>query len=293
MTGLVVAGPMIETAPVASCAFALGSVLPDADMVVRLRGKTNFLRAHQTLTHSLPTIAAIALLGWVGWRLAGLPESWAPVALAAGMLVHTLLDMTNTYGVSLFYPVHRKRFSLEWLFFIDLGFLAACLVSCFATVRYLLSGHGAPWAVLGWFSLFVFVYWPVRALCRWGALRRVCPAVRGLVPSASVPWKYYGYVALDDRVELFEFSLLRGEPTCCETVPVYDEQFRDLLEEQEEYRLMRDLSAGYCAVELTDRGEHRTLVCRDVRTRNFGGHYGTLELTFDRKLNLLQKTFLV
>ena len=35
------------------------------------------------------------------------------------MLLHSLMDATNTYGVALLVPLSRKRCCTEWVFFID------------------------------------------------------------------------------------------------------------------------------------------------------------------------------
>ncbi len=53
--GVVIAAPFAVNHPEAAAAFMMGSVLPDADALSRVGGKRNFLKCHQTYTHSLPT----------------------------------------------------------------------------------------------------------------------------------------------------------------------------------------------------------------------------------------------
>ena len=40
-------------------------------------------------------------------------------------MAHSLLDLTNTYGVAWFMPFSNRRFCLEWVFFIDAVVLAS------------------------------------------------------------------------------------------------------------------------------------------------------------------------
>src|SRR5262249_15935669 len=117
--GLVAASPFLADRPELAVGVVAGSVLPDLDALYRLANKTTFLRAPQTWSHSLPiqvtfsiAVGTVAVfLGWSGVELGG--------GLLAGLHGHSLLDLTNTYGVAWFAPFSRRRFCLEWLFFID------------------------------------------------------------------------------------------------------------------------------------------------------------------------------
>ncbi len=119
MSGLVLAAPIAPHAPVTASAFLLGTVLPDLDALSRLFGRTAFLRWHQTWTHSLPAALAAGLLAWGVFAASGLAEAWAAPALVAGLLLHVLLDLTNTYGLTPLAPFSRRRTSLNWVFFVD------------------------------------------------------------------------------------------------------------------------------------------------------------------------------
>src|SRR3974377_275174 len=98
--GLVAASPFLADRPELAVGLVAGSVLPDLDALCRLRDKTAFLRAHQTWSHALPvqlivsagTAFTAELLGWRGIEVS--------VGLLAGLVGHSLLDLTNTYGVA-------------------------------------------------------------------------------------------------------------------------------------------------------------------------------------------------
>ena len=187
MTGTIIASPFFSTAPVTAGCFVLGSVLPDVDSLGRLFGKRAFLRCHQTYTHSLPVILGLTVLLWPLPAWLKINEPWAPATLGAGMLLHALLDTTNTYGVALLRPFGRKRWCTEWVFFIDsitiavsIGFLLAILVSWYGTEAV------APWLALV-YGTFMVLYWTLRWRLHRRAIR-LAPAFRlSLIPSAFDP----------------------------------------------------------------------------------------------------------
>src|SRR5689334_2978154 len=129
--GLVAASPFLTDRPEFAVGTVAGSVLPDLDAFCRLRDKTAFLRAHQTWSHALPvqitfsigTALFGSLLGWRGIEIG--------IGLLAGLLGHSLLDLTNTYGVAWLTPFSRRRVCFEWVFFIDVIVLVA-LAATFA-----------------------------------------------------------------------------------------------------------------------------------------------------------------
>jgi membrane-bound metal-dependent hydrolase YbcI (DUF457 family) len=114
------------------CLF-LASNLPDVDALWALAhgGGESFL-LRRTLTHSvvgIPLLAAAAaglfsrLYPHIGFRrLAGL--------FLLGMGVHAFMDLINSYGVVLFYPLSRWRPELAWVFIIDLALWALLLAAC-------------------------------------------------------------------------------------------------------------------------------------------------------------------
>src|SRR5262245_6558974 len=111
--GLVAAAPFLVDRPELAVGIVAGSVLPDLDALCRLVDKKSFLRAHQTWSHALPvqmaaSVGAGVVAVFLGWRGVDLG-----VGLFMGFLAHSLLDLTNTYGVAWFVPFSRRRFCLE------------------------------------------------------------------------------------------------------------------------------------------------------------------------------------
>ncbi|MCZ6688137.1 MAG: metal-dependent hydrolase [Planctomycetota bacterium] len=127
MMGVIVASPFMPSYPIAASCFMMGSVLPDLDALSRVLGRRAFLKSHQTYTHAIPIILLMGGVCWAGFRWTGIRAPFAPAALVLGMLFHVALDVTNTYGITLFAPFSGRRFCLEWVFFIDAFVLAATL----------------------------------------------------------------------------------------------------------------------------------------------------------------------
>lgn len=276
MAGTILASPLLPIAPLSASFFVLGSVLPDADALSRLFGKVAFLRWHQTFTHSLPVICAVTVLFWPSPGWLGVQEAWAPAALGAGMLLHALMDATNTYGVALLAPVGRKRYCTEWVFFID-GIVIAFSILCLVLALILVGCDQSSSLVTASYGCFLLGYW----LLHRRAVRMAPDSTRSLIPSAVIPWRFFGFAAQGDGVCLFELNAIHGAITKRATRKTFDSKYELRLNRVVEYRMMRELSSGYCTVEASEQNRTTKLVCRDLRTRNFGGQFGQLELSLD------------
>jgi membrane-bound metal-dependent hydrolase YbcI (DUF457 family) len=290
--GLVAASPFLAERPELAVGIVAGSVLPDLDTLCRLRDKTAFLRTHQTWSHALPvqlTLSAgsafiAALLGWRGIELA--------MGLMAGFVGHSLLDLTNTYGVAWFTPFSRRRFCLEWLFFIDAIVLVGLATALALTVPMWFRQGLVPGIYAMAFFGFLFVY----VLCK-GVLRRragaFCPDSKSLVPSALVPWRFYGTMRQQRSISLFRVNAITGACSMIVEAPVMDEVFAPTLKQVPEFRLMQEVSQEYHVVEASSENGGVRLLCRDMRMRNFGTRFGDLEVWLDSNRQVTRSRFYV
>lgn len=291
MSGLIIAGPFVSTHPMAASAFVFGTVLPDLDVLSRCFGKRAFLRWHQTYTHSFVgiVVAGLACMAFLG--VFGVSAPLVPIALSLGMLVHILADWSNTYGVMLFGPLYRRRYSLSWVFFIDFTVIAVSLAALVPILIALWRMRLIPaWPTIGYIC-FVLSYWLVKGWFRRRALRLVLHRPCVLVPSALLPWSFYCYAVNGDKALLYRINVITGRRDEIGEEQVLDSHYANLLAEVPEYNLMRELSPGYHVVSASVGPRATTLVCRDLRTRNFGGKFGMLELAFDGEGNLQKKVF--
>ncbi len=278
IVGVVLSSPVASTHPEAAAAFMLGSVLPDLDAASRVFGKRAFLRAHQTYTHSPPVIAAIGVVFGAGLAAVGVRAPHAPAALVAAMLLHSFMDTTNTYGITVLAPFSHRRWSLDWVFFIDAVVLAVS-VSAAGHVGWTWSqGREVAWLIPGIYAFVLAAYWGAKAVLHRRAVRLSPTGTVSLVPSALIPWEFLGMAREGPVARLFRLDARGGRISEDGTQEILDESWSRPLMALPEYRLMRSLSKAYHVVEATATPDGSELLCRDLRTRNFGGRFGELRV---------------
>lgn len=102
-------------------ASTIGAVAPDFDIVARFWGDYVYLGQHRKFSHSLPGLVLIALLTGLiltpFYHTLGFWELcfWAFL----GGLSHSFLDMFNSYGVSILWPVRQKKLSFNLMPIFD------------------------------------------------------------------------------------------------------------------------------------------------------------------------------
>jgi Predicted membrane-bound metal-dependent hydrolases len=279
--GIVLGAPLLLDRPEAMAFFVFGSVFPDLDTTARVFGKMGFMKCHQTFMHSffgiiLCAICVPALAMW------GFCIEFA-IAFALGMLLHVLFDWSNSYGVMLFYPFSRKRYCRHYLFFIDLTVFLSSMIALAATINTLFtmplqSVFGRIAAV---YASVLILYVALHLLFHIRAKKLLIGRRFVLIPSALLPWQYYGAVEYEGKVTPLKLNALTKKSLFYEPITTLDVAFSGLLAAQPEYRTMHKLLPMYRAVDLKQDGHRLTLTCRELAIRNFGGRFGTLELTVD------------
>ncbi len=137
-------------------AVAIGSIIPDLDIVTQLFGDVPYIKYHRGATHSIIGITFLSLL--TGGLLSSLFDaSFYALSLFTfmGCCTHIFLDTLNSYGAQVFWPFTRKRTTLNLLVFIE-PFMIALLL-CIVLFNQVM---GVFWAVL-LFSL-VLIYFAFR-----------------------------------------------------------------------------------------------------------------------------------
>jgi membrane-bound metal-dependent hydrolase YbcI (DUF457 family) len=291
IAGTIIAAPFLPAAPLTASCFILGSVVPDADALSRVFGKVAFLRWHQTYTHSLPLLLVTTVFLWILVRWLESDETWAPVALGAGTLLHVAMDATNTYGVALLAPFSRRRYCTEWIFFVDAAVVAVNMVCLAVVLIQSYCGQPSSLNAPAAYGCFLVGYWTLRGVLYRRAIHLAPPGTRSLIPSAMIPWRFLGYSLHGEVARLFALSISCGVIRDLVTQQTFDSKYESLLNGVVEYKLMRELSPGYCTVEATEHDGTIELVCRDLRIRNFGGHFGRLDLTFGVNGKVERKVF--
>lgn len=289
--GLIAASPFLADRPELAVGIVAGSVLPDLDAFCRLANKTVFLQLHQSWTHaffmqlafSIGLGAATTLFGWNGIEVGA--------GLLAGLIGHSLLDLTNTYGVAWLIPFSRRRSCLEWVLFIDLVVLAGTAATLALVIPLWLRHGEVPLQYAMAFLAGLCAYIVIKAVLRTRA-GRFCPQAKSLVPSALVPWRFFGTERRErTTISLFRVNALTGTRSIIDEVPVLDESFLEVLTGVAEFRLMRELSPEYHVVAAKQDGPETRVLCRDMRMRNFGTRFGDLEVWLDSNRSVTRSRF--
>lgn len=279
--GVVLASAGAEAAPLSAAAFAFGNVAPDLDAVSRCWGKKAFLAVHQSHTHSYAAAAICGLALDLGLRF-GAPawhEPWAGLALFLGMALHATLDASNTYGITLWAPISAKRTASEWVFFIDAVVIALTALACAGVALHHDVTGSLGWSVQAGYAASLLGYWGLKGWLRARAGRLAPPDTVSLLPSALVPWAFWGVARTGERARLFRLDARDGSLAHEERVALLDADFEGALAHVREFQVMRALSPAYHVVACTLVAEGERLLCRDLRTRNFSTRFGELELT--------------
>lgn len=134
-----------------AAAFAVigGAIFPDIDIFLLFFGYNVAYKHHRGLTHSFvgllifPFIMAlpIYLIGKYKkyWHLVGF--------FSLGMLIHIFLDWAGSWGTQVLYPFTDKRYSLDFISFIETYFALIMFVFLFISVR--LKNKGRKIARIG------------------------------------------------------------------------------------------------------------------------------------------------
>jgi membrane-bound metal-dependent hydrolase YbcI (DUF457 family) len=288
--GLIAAAPVLDSYPELALGLVAGSVLPDLDALCRIFGKRAFLRSHQTWSHALPVHVVVSTLAAFPAYAYGVDGLLFGSGLLVGLAIHALLDFSNTLGVTLLAPFSRKRFCLEWVFFIDAFVLPLTLAVTGIALRRFNQHGDVPAQYAGIFFGTLAIYFGTKGMLRRRA-GALAPEAITLMPSALWPGRFFGVSGTGKRIRLFQINAITGRQHTLANQEVLDATHAALLAEVPEFLLMRELSPAYHVVSAnqTDAGE--LVACRDLRTRNFKTTFGDLEVLLDANKRVIRTTF--
>lgn len=112
-----------------------GSLLPDVDIVLQLWGDYAYLKHHRGFSHSLPSAVVMSSVGAL--FLSFFYPSYNFFVLLPwvflGFLSHLFLDLLNSYGVKILWPLKTKKYTFNLLPLCD---PVLVLFSLFSLWRY-------------------------------------------------------------------------------------------------------------------------------------------------------------
>ncbi|MFZ7103696.1 MAG: metal-dependent hydrolase [Peptococcaceae bacterium] len=133
----VAAGADVSVSSPFLVAAILGAVSPDLDIIFQYWGDYIYLKHHRGISHSLPGLLCFAAL--IGGTLHFVFPQYGIILLGLwallGALSHTFLDLLNSYGVMLFYPFSKKKYTLNLLMISDPVLIAASVLTIYGGYR--------------------------------------------------------------------------------------------------------------------------------------------------------------
>ena len=98
-----------------------GAVIPDADIILQVKGHYSYLKNHRGPSHSIPLLlaysAAITMTLWMVFSNILLTKVF--VYAMIGCFSHILLDITNSYGAKILWPFYNKKITADLLLIYD------------------------------------------------------------------------------------------------------------------------------------------------------------------------------
>jgi membrane-bound metal-dependent hydrolase YbcI (DUF457 family) len=266
---------------VAGLAFVAGSVIADLDIVFIALGKRFYLRHHQGISHSLLlaplyAMAVAALLSPAfGW-------TWtAFIAALAGLWLHSVLDLSNTFGMAPLAPLSRRRWSLDAVFFID----AVAWVLTLAALAALYTWNEA-WIGALYFAV-LSTYLGLRLWQHKGLVDRL--GCLFAIPSSWHVFEYYVY-SENGAYRTSRYNAVTGRERDVAEIPRPDPHIQSLATRSQVYRDMQHIARALRLTEVHSDESGTTIVARDLAVRNFGGRFARTELRFDSEGNLVHET---
>ena len=123
-----------RVAPRVTIAMLIAGTVADVDLLSAYIGPSAFLNFYRTYCHSLLAALLFSALVTLPFLLRKSDETKKqtfPVAIfgaaLAASVVHLLLDLCQSAGVELFWPVSKRRFPLDWVAHVDLWMLGILL----------------------------------------------------------------------------------------------------------------------------------------------------------------------
>jgi membrane-bound metal-dependent hydrolase YbcI (DUF457 family) len=266
----------------AGLGFLAGSVFPDLDVAFMALGKRFYLKRHQGPTHSLvvaPAYAALlALLPFfeLGW-------SWTFfLGALAGLAVHVALDLFNTFGIQIGWPLTRRRFCFDAVFFID----AVAWALTIGALVMMVAGGNAQAVGIAYAMLFA-VYLAARLVLQRSVRRRA--GADFAIPSAWNPFYFFTFSKRAGRLETGSFDALSGRAASAGSLAESAPDILKLARGSVLFRDMESILRGLHITRVEQEGGATVVVAEDLAIRNFGGKFGRTRLRFDPQGKLLDE----
>lgn len=167
-----------------------GAVIPDGDIIMQLKGHYAYLKNHRGISHSVPMMFAYSgLITGLLWLMFGSIDLWRVFFLALlGCFSHIALDITNSYGAQVLWPLFKKRITLDLLLIYDPMLIIVCMLIILPYTRSVIP----PYIAVLMFAGYLVLRYLMKKLARGIAVRkldgkynfdhfRIMPSMIGLI----------------------------------------------------------------------------------------------------------------
>lgn len=207
---------------VAVFAATLGAVFPDVDVAADIvsRDPLAIVKYHRAITHSFVALPVFAFLlalltrltvPWLKKRSERLRDIESPplgiltLIYGIGIASHIVLDGMTSFGTRMWYPISSERVAWDFLFIIDLTFMAILLLPQMLARIYsqtrsnssgdLRASRRRAWRTWIWFSVGALAAWlltkAARYPFRWWVVALVILILAGLIFLPAI--KHWGF----------------------------------------------------------------------------------------------------
>jgi len=258
------------------------SVAADLDWLTALAGPRAFLQGHRTITDSLCGAAAIAILTALCFTIATRKHASSPINFARALLIcsfgvalHVMFDLTNSYGVKLFWPFNEKWFAWDSVSEFDVIILVILAAGILLPMLFRLVGEeiGAQRKTKGVFSAvfafaLVFAYVGARYVLHERAVTLLnsrlydgaAPLSVGAFPDSPSPFHWAGVIITDARLLRADVPVIIGTYDPFAAKPFYKPEESPALDTARASStatlFLRFARFPRATVERTDRGYH-------------------------------------
>lgn len=263
-------------------AATLGAVSPDLDIVYQSRGHYTYLKNHRGLSHSIPGLAFFASIIGVALTFV-FPETnfWGLFFGAfLGALSHTLLDLMNSYGVMLFYPFSRKKYTFNLLMITDPFLIVASLGTIYFGAQNSFSQYYFASAILLYILGRLLMRRRAQALIRkhyyqYSEVIVVMPAFMGLFQ-----WDFI--VRKNNKNIVGQINLLTNKIKIHKRLKLISEEIKEALEDTKIGKFFKEFTP-FCHIDYQVVDDKIVGVFTDMRyfTQNKFLHHATVIVNKD------------
>lgn len=197
-TGLFIAGVAsthnIEINTSALIIFSIAAnVLPDIDVVLKLKSNATYINNHRGVTHSV-VFAILWVILLSGIALLKSPENYMYYVIVAafGICAHIFTDLLNGYGVQLLWPFRKKWIALGITYTFDAVFLISHIVTLIIMYLFSLKATVVIPILYSFIALYILVEFILHYRLRKLLILKYGKYKRLILQSKSRPlqWKY-------------------------------------------------------------------------------------------------------